>query len=1092
MAFANIFSSAARSFLTAIVLSAVLLGCAKDRPTKYVVGDNHRFSKSVFDNNQGDFLFLKSVQDVKNAGPLVPLGALGMYLEGNRLVHFEITQTQLNVRAVQRVAQGGERPAELNEYGELEVGAVLASFPITHLDILRKQNQDGEDTHEEELTETRRPWNEREYIKIDFTADAKDSFGLDKVRYAIPPESVEIDNKNGSINFSVQKELRDGSQVTVAYSFMRFNPEGRSYKQKNYPRYLQTRFGFFKTPTYKFDSHGRITESTKVDYVDRWDLSKQIVYYLSDNYPAHLKSATKEVFASWNAAWEQATGIKNILELRENSGQKAGDLRYNMIYFDDSDGGGRLLGYGPSVSNPRTGEIVKADVFLYGGTLRRSVYSARQWASAFEDVPKPGEGPVEGEAGIRASGLLPTEKDPFLSFLQIGSPLYGKGQPIQRHSSDAALLSQFYKASSEGGKRLRTDEIYQEARAHLLGNSSIDEARDDSEGKNLHLNVIQLDADMMASIQEGALVEELSDAELEIRIFMPLLAHEMGHNFGLRHNFMASADKKHFGKDVRSSSVMDYAFAPQEPVGPGAYDVAALQYAYGSEDPKAVNALVQQNFFYCTDHEVFSSKNILCGQHDAGTNLMEAAQNMLKRYETHYLINNHRMDRAFFFGDRGEYFSRIATYVIPMRLLYDHADAIVRYDEEFRKSGQGSQGQLRALSKLWSLLRHRVEADPSSKTVIPFPVSESVLVYLDGKKLGDAVGEARSARAFAFLSLLSVLEGTNDDGSEKGEYDSADFLHHDLQTIGVLPDKILALIMLGARTGDPVTGVATTVYDGSAQLLAGVLRRMLSNTTEGSLEFFNPNLRDVAVGILTQELGLPGRLSAETMELIHLEPVNGSTEEKLLIANADTLRGQIQRFFVDNEKSGLEMLRIRLDQFEVQNVLEQPNLPDEVRARLEAKLKELGDTLAAKEEAFEAGAQAREETLKTLRAERAEVNVATVMIGHKIYKTPLNLKDSALGLDLNTATGDLIVSNINFFEDRIAAYNELLSGVVASELAKAKEAVEKFPEDPSKRRAVLVYERVQVQFQDTVRNLRQYVQMERQFVSDLLRKYSPF
>lgn len=342
----------ALSLLTVIVLSIVLFGCAKDRPTKYVVGDNHRFHKSVFDNGQGDFLFLKSVQDVKNAGPLVPLGALGMYLEGNRLVHFEITQNQLNVRAVQRVAQGGDRPAEINEYGELEIGAVLASFPITHLDILRKQNQDGEDTHEEELTESRRPWNERDYIKIDFTADAKDSFGLDKVRYAIPPENVEIDNKNGAINFSVKKELRDGSQVTVAYSFLRFNPEGRNYKQKEYPRYLQTRFGFFKTPTYKFDSHGRITESTKTDYVDRWDLSKRIVYYLSANYPAHLKAATHEVFAAWNATWEKATGIKGILELRENSGQKAGDLRYNMIYFDDSDGGGRLLGYGPSVSNP--------------------------------------------------------------------------------------------------------------------------------------------------------------------------------------------------------------------------------------------------------------------------------------------------------------------------------------------------------------------------------------------------------------------------------------------------------------------------------------------------------------------------------------------------------------------------------------------------------------------------------------------------------------------------------------------------------------------------------------------------------------------
>ncbi|MEZ4750531.1 MAG: zinc-dependent metalloprotease [Bdellovibrionota bacterium] len=697
-----------------------------------------------------------------------------------------------------------------------------------------------------------------------------------------------------------------------------------------------------------------------------------------------------------------------------------------------------------------------------------------------------------GGSGENAGGLLSVEKDPMLSFLKLTTLRQRATARSAAHLDEIFCSPSSPTKPLRRWKRLRTDEIYQEARAHLLGHEPIDQAREGGEGKNLHLNVIQLDADMMASIQEGALVEELSDAELEIRIFMPLLAHEMGHNFGLRHNFMASADKKHFAKDVKSSSVMDYAFAPQEPVGPGAYDVAALLYAYGSEDPKAVNELVKQDFYFCTDHEVFSSKNILCGQHDAGTNLIEVAENMVKRYETHYVINNHRMDRAFFFGDRGEYFSRIATYVIPMRLLYDHADAIVRYDTEFRNAGQGSQGQLQALSKLWSLLRHRVEADPTSTSVIPFPVSESVLVFLDGQKLGSAVAEARSARAFAFLSLLSVLEGANGNGTEKGEYDTADFLHRDLQVIGVLPDKILALIMLGARTGDPITGVATTIYDGSAKPLSDVLRRMLSNTTEGTLEFFNPNLRDITVDILTQELGLPGRLSAETMELIHLEPVNGDKEETLLIEKADLSRKALQQFFVSTEDKGLEMLRIRLDQFEVQSVLEQPGLPEPIKAKLEAKLKELTETLAAKQKEFEEGAEARVAQLKALREERASINVATLTIGHKLYKTPLNLKDSPLGLDLNTATGDLIVSNINFFEDRIAAYNELLKGRVATELKKAKETAEKFPEDPSKQRAVLVYQNVQTQFEDTIRNLRQYVQMERQFVSDLLRRYSPF
>src|SRR5690606_5724921 len=144
---------------------------------------------------------------------------------------------------------------------------------------------------------------------------------------------------------------------------------------------------------------------------DRWDIDNKVVYYLSKDYPEHLKPATREVFASWNKAWKEATG-KEVLELRENSGQEPGDLRYNMIYFDTSEGGNRLLGYGPSVTNPRTGEIIKADVFLYGGTLKQSVYSTRKWAAAFENRPaQPAPQPplpllLGGEANGEASAAL--------------------------------------------------------------------------------------------------------------------------------------------------------------------------------------------------------------------------------------------------------------------------------------------------------------------------------------------------------------------------------------------------------------------------------------------------------------------------------------------------------------------------------------------------------------------------------------------------------------------------------------------------------------------------------------------------------------
>ena len=76
--------------------------------------------------------------------------------------------------------------------------------------------------------------------------------------------------------------------------------------------------------------------------------------------------------------------------------------------------------------------------------------------------------------------------------------------------------------------------------------------------------------------------------DIMIDIWMPTLAHEIGHNFGLRHNFIGSFDKKNWRFKVNddnakrtSSSVMDYTIddhATYDGLGP--YDVHAIRAAY--------------------------------------------------------------------------------------------------------------------------------------------------------------------------------------------------------------------------------------------------------------------------------------------------------------------------------------------------------------------------------------------------------------------------------------------------------------------------------------------------------------------------------
>lgn len=76
------------------------------------------------------------------------------------------------------------------------------------------------------------------------------------------------------------------------------------------------------------------------------------------------------------------------------------------------------------------------------------------------------------------------------------------------------------------------------------------------------------------------------------RLVTMLIAHEVGHALGLRHNFKGSLIEP-------SSSVMDYNFYPDPAFlldGPQAYDRAAIRYLYGLDA-----ALPEQPF--CTDQD---------------------------------------------------------------------------------------------------------------------------------------------------------------------------------------------------------------------------------------------------------------------------------------------------------------------------------------------------------------------------------------------------------------------------------------------------------------------------------------------------------
>ena len=128
-----------------------------------------------------------------------------------------------------------------------------------------------------------------------------------------------------------------------------------------------------------FDYSSPISEPIEKIYIERHRLKKKgsspvgfaepikpIIYYLDNGTPEPIRSALLDGARWWNQAFE-AAGYKNAfrVEILPDSAD-AMDIRYNMINWVHRST--RSWSYGASVTDPRTGEIIKGQVTL--GSLR--------------------------------------------------------------------------------------------------------------------------------------------------------------------------------------------------------------------------------------------------------------------------------------------------------------------------------------------------------------------------------------------------------------------------------------------------------------------------------------------------------------------------------------------------------------------------------------------------------------------------------------------------------------------------------------------------------------------------------------------------
>lgn len=145
--------------------------------------------------------------------------------------------------------------------------------------------------------------------------------------------------------------------------------------QNNYqPRFDDPRIGYFA------EEVNDMTTTDAVNYRDlihRWNLVKKdptaaksepvkpITWWIENTTPLEYRPIIKAAALEWNRAFEPLGFINavQVFEQPDTATWDAGDIRYNVLRWTSSPAP-PFGGYGPSFVNPRTGEILGADIML--------------------------------------------------------------------------------------------------------------------------------------------------------------------------------------------------------------------------------------------------------------------------------------------------------------------------------------------------------------------------------------------------------------------------------------------------------------------------------------------------------------------------------------------------------------------------------------------------------------------------------------------------------------------------------------------------------------------------------------------------------
>ncbi|AFY42792.1 zinc-dependent metalloprotease [Nostoc sp. PCC 7107] len=428
------------------------------------------------------------------------------------------------------------------------------------------------------------------------TATADQSYFGDAKAF---PHNVEIESvlnfSSGSIKNRDNQQMSFASLADDRGFTLRVHYSLSQLPNNNYrPRLADERVGYFITA---YQDLTKDSGDPFVRYINRWNLEKAdpkaaisrpkkpIVFWIDNAVPLEYRDAIKEGILMWNKAFLKA-GFKDAIEAKQmpdNATWDPADIRYNTIRWINTVDG--YFAMGPSRVNPLTGEILDADILVDASFVRAL-------KSEYRKIVQP-------NAKQNRTSLSAWMQNRFLCGGEAAKD-QNSPQPEQN-----GLLRNLSKLAGE------YDLCYGMEAANQFAFGSL---------------AMTLLKDTTPSQDQ---VKEYINQYLRL-----IIAHEVGHTLGLRHNFRGSTllpPQEMNNKDVThnkglTASVMDYIppnIAPQGtkqgdyfPNAVGAYDDWAIQYGYISTQatsPIAEKPLLQEianqsykpELSYSTDEDVY-------------------------------------------------------------------------------------------------------------------------------------------------------------------------------------------------------------------------------------------------------------------------------------------------------------------------------------------------------------------------------------------------------------------------------------------------------------------------------------------------------